>query len=205
MKADATYRGGRSSWWSAGDVVGILVLSWSGIGLGSVGWDATITFGAADGSGVPVRAFRGAGKHCRPAWVPTGLDKDLLALAYDTLSERLGNHGDKTGFFKRLFHTRDGPALIAPRSAGMPPPFYAYFADPTRAVYARMEEAVLASVWRRSKVTAAGVLVRGKDLAAEAPMPAPQFVAEVMRAYRNAHHDVDQPAGIARASDTHAR
>jgi len=37
-------------------------------------------------------------------------------------------------------------------------------------------------------VTPNGILVRDKNLANEQPIPAPQFVAEVMRAFRNAHH-----------------
>jgi hypothetical protein len=111
-----------------------------------------------------------------------------IADLYDTLSERFGNNKNKTEFFKKLFHTQEGPALIAPRFAGMPTPFAGYFADLTAQVYRKIEETVLASVWRPGKVTAGGVLVRDKDLASEAVMPGPQFVAEVMRAYRNAHH-----------------
>jgi hypothetical protein len=111
-----------------------------------------------------------------------------IADLYDTLSKRFGNHKNKTEFFKKLFHTQDGLALLAPRFAGMPAPFASYFADLTAQVYRKIEETVLASVWRPGKVTPAGVLVKDKDLANEAPMPVPQFVAEVMRAYRNAHH-----------------
>jgi hypothetical protein len=111
-----------------------------------------------------------------------------IADLYDTLSERFGNHNNKTEFFKTLFHTQDGPALIAPRLANLPVPFAAYFADLAVQVYRKIEETVLTSVWRSGKVTTNGVQVRDKDLASEALMPVPQFVAEVMRAYRNAHH-----------------
>jgi hypothetical protein len=104
------------------------------------------------------------------------------------LSERFGNHKNKTEFFKTLLHTQEGPALLAPRFAGMPAPFAGYFTDLTAQIYRKIEETVLASVWRPGKVTAAGVMVRDKDLTNETPMPVPQFVAEVMRAYRNAHH-----------------
>src|SRR5262249_43990549 len=75
-----------------------------------------------------------------------------------------------------------------PRFAGLPAPFDGYFTDLTAQVYRKVEETVLASVWRPGKVTASGVMVRDKNLGAESPMPVPQFVAEVMRAYRNAHH-----------------
>jgi hypothetical protein len=111
-----------------------------------------------------------------------------IADLYDTLSERFGNHNKKTDFFKKLFHTEEGPALLVPRLAAMPSPFDAYFADLARQVYDKIEETVLASVWRPGKLTPGGVLVRDRDLAKETAIPLPQFVAEVMRAYRNAHH-----------------
>lgn len=111
-----------------------------------------------------------------------------IADLYDSLSERFGNHSDKTTLFKRLFNTQAGPALVAPRFAGLPAPFGDYLAGVTAEVYRKVEETVLASVWRKSKVTSAGVLVRDRNLSREDPMPLPQFVGEVMRAYRNAHH-----------------
>jgi hypothetical protein len=111
-----------------------------------------------------------------------------IADLYDTLSDRFGNHKKKTDFFKKLFHTQEGPALLAPRFVDMPAPFDAYFASLTAQVYRKIEETVLASVWRPAKVTPNGVLVRDKNLLTQSPMPVPQFVAEVMRAYRNAHH-----------------
>jgi hypothetical protein len=111
-----------------------------------------------------------------------------IADLYDTLSERFRNHKGPSEFFKKLFHTKDGPALITLRLAGVPVPFAGYFADLTAKVYAKVEETVLASVWRQGKLTPGGVLVRDRDLSNETTMPVPQFVAEVMRAYRNAHH-----------------
>jgi hypothetical protein len=111
-----------------------------------------------------------------------------IADLYDTHSERFGNHKGKTEFFKKLFHPADGPALITPTFGGLPPPFADYFASVTTHVYRKLEETILASIWRRDKVTAKGVLVRDKELLTESPMPIPQFVSEVMRAYRNAHH-----------------
>jgi hypothetical protein len=111
-----------------------------------------------------------------------------IADLYDTLSERFGNHNNKTEFFKKLFHTQEGPELIAPRFAGMPTPFADYFTNLTTQIYSKIEETVLASVWLPGKVTSGGVLVKDKGLANEALMPVPQFIAEIMRAYRNAHH-----------------
>jgi hypothetical protein len=117
-----------------------------------------------------------------------------IADLYDTLALRFGHRKTtndpykSTEFFKALFHTQEGPALLTPYLATLPDPFASYFADLAAQVYHKIEETVLASVWRPGKVTPGGVLVRDRDLANESPMPVPQFVAEVMRAYRNAHH-----------------
>jgi hypothetical protein len=117
-----------------------------------------------------------------------------VADLYDTLSELFGNRMStgarysKAGFFKAIFNTKEGPALIAPRLAGMPAPFDRYFSDLTATVYGKIEETVLTSVWLPGKVTTNGVLVRREDLTREDPVSAPTFVAEVMRAYRNAQH-----------------
>jgi hypothetical protein len=56
-------------------------------------------------------------------------------------------------------------------------------------LYRRVEDTVIDSVWLRSKVTSSGVLVRRRDdLTQEELVARPRFVAELMRAYRNAHH-----------------
>jgi len=111
-----------------------------------------------------------------------------IADLYDTLSVRLQNTANDTGFFKSLFDTAAIPTRIGAHLAGMPAPFAAYFSEIATRVYRKIQETVLGSVWRAGKVTPAGVLVRNKTLTAEAPMPVPQFVGETMRAYRNAHH-----------------
>jgi hypothetical protein len=117
-----------------------------------------------------------------------------IADLYDTLSERFGNHRstgrayDKTEFFKTLFNTEEGPALIAPRLASLPAPFATYLNDVTAQVYRSTEKAVLDSLWLPGKITPNGILVRSEDLTRENPMSTPSFVANVMRAYRNAHH-----------------
>ncbi len=100
-----------------------------------------------------------------------------IADLYDTLSERFGNHANKPEFFKRLFNTQEGPALIGTRLAGLPAPFGPYLADLTAQVYDRIEQTVLTSVWRAAKVTPNGVMVRDKKLAGEVLIPVPQFVA----------------------------
>ena len=112
-----------------------------------------------------------------------------IADLFDTLQVvRLGNTTQDIEFFNTLFNPVDAPARIARSTAGMPAPFAAYFADVAAEVYRKIQETVVASVWLRDKVTPAGILVRDRQLTSEAPMPVPQFVAETMRAYRNAHH-----------------
>lgn len=111
-----------------------------------------------------------------------------IADLYDTLSMRLRNTTNETDFFKLLFDTQAGPARIRLHTAAMPAPFADYFADVATRVYRKIEQTVVASVWRACKVTPAGVLVRDRHLTSEAPLPVPQFVAEAMRAYRNTHH-----------------
>ncbi len=78
--------------------------------------------------------------------------------------------------------------MIVRQIAGMPAPFADYFSTMALQVYRKIEDTLLASVWPASKVTPAGILVRDRSLASERPMEIPQFVAETMRAYRNAHH-----------------
>jgi hypothetical protein len=55
-------------------------------------------------------------------------------------------------------------------------------------LYHQIEDTVISSIWLKSKVTPQGVMVRKKDLSQEVLVPRPAFVADLMRAYRNAHH-----------------
>jgi len=111
-----------------------------------------------------------------------------IADLYDSLSERFGNHVGFTEFFKTLFHPVDGLGLLAPQYATIPSPVGPYLANLAAEVYRRIEEVVGASVWVQSRRSPEGVKVRTKDLSADELKSWPDFVAEVMRAYRNAHH-----------------
>jgi hypothetical protein len=111
-----------------------------------------------------------------------------IADLYDTISRRLKNTASDTEFFKLLFHPRNGPARIAPILSNLPAPFGDYFNRVLGEVYEKIEQTVLDSVWLKSKVTPGGINVRDRTLANESALPAPDFVAEMMRAYRNAHH-----------------
>jgi hypothetical protein len=111
-----------------------------------------------------------------------------VADLYDTLSERFKNHADKTDFFKRLFDTQVGPTILRPRLANLPDPFGPDLAALTEQLYKTIEEKIVASVWVKSKVQPGGVLVRDKELKNEELIPRSDFVGELMRVYRNAHH-----------------
>lgn len=111
-----------------------------------------------------------------------------VAELLDALSLCFGNHANPTEFFKKLFNTAEGPELLRDRLAELPAPFGAALPGLADQVYHEIEEKVIASVWLRSKVTPGGVMVRDKDLATEECHARPDFVAELMRCYRNAQH-----------------
>ncbi len=112
-----------------------------------------------------------------------------VAEVYDGLSKMLGGHADGSAFFKRLFDTAEGPAAIRGPLGTLPPPFGTDLPALAGRLYGRIEDAVIESVWLKAKVSAGGVMVRKKkDMAQEELVPRPKFVAELMRAYRNAHH-----------------
>lgn len=120
-----------------------------------------------------------------------GTAKDMVfevADLYDTLARRFNPRRQEAEFFKALFNTRLGPAEVVRRLATLPGPFAADLTAFAERCYRRMEETVAGSVWCRSKVTPAGVSVRNRDMTAERNVPLPEFVGELMRAYRNGHH-----------------
>jgi len=111
-----------------------------------------------------------------------------VAELYDGMSKLFGNHVDASDFFKRLFHPQKGPALLRDRLRQLPGPFGSELPALAEQLYGRIEETVVNSVWLKSKVVADGVLVRSRDLTREEPVSRSDFVAELMRVYRNAHH-----------------
>jgi hypothetical protein len=111
-----------------------------------------------------------------------------VAELYDGMSMLFGNHANPSDFFKHLFHPQEGPALLRDRLRLLPGPFGTELPTVAEQLYGRIEETVVNSVWLKSKVAADGVLVRSKDLTREEPVSRPDFVAELMRGYRNAHH-----------------
>jgi len=120
-----------------------------------------------------------------------------VAEVYDGLSRLFGNHTDATGFFKRLFHPVKAPVLLRDRLAQLPAPFGTELSDLGDRLYRKIEDTVIDSVWYKPKVTLRGILVRKKDGSNEELIARPDFVAELMRCYRNAQHGyfsaADQP------------
>ena len=112
-----------------------------------------------------------------------------IAELYDGLSKLFRNHSDAAGFFKQLFHTETGPVVLRDRLGQLPAPFGPKLSVLADHLYDRIEDTVINSIWRKSKVTPQGVMVRKKqDMSQEELVPRPEFVAGLMRAYRNAHH-----------------
>jgi hypothetical protein len=121
-----------------------------------------------------------------------------VAELFDTLS-LLFRGTLPTDFFKDLFHPVEGPALLRSRLARLPPPFDADLPALADRMYQEIQQTVIDSVWLRTKVTPSDVLVRDRALAVEKPIPHADFVAELIRCYRNGHH------GYFTASDKQAR
>ncbi len=123
-----------------------------------------------------------------------------VADLYDAMSELFAKTR-KTEFYKRLFNTNVGTNLVSSEFTTLPAPFDAYFRDLTTAIYGELETKIMDSIWLKSKVTPVGVLVRNAALTADNIEPNHKFVANVMRALRNAHHGYfTSPDGSKRSS-----
>jgi hypothetical protein len=110
-----------------------------------------------------------------------------VADLYDMLSH-LFQGTPTTDFFKDLFHPVGGPALLRDRLAQLPAPFGTDLPALVDQLYQRIQQTIIGSVWLQAKVTASNVLVRDKSLANDKALSHEDFVAEVMRCYRNGHH-----------------
>jgi hypothetical protein len=111
-----------------------------------------------------------------------------VADLYETLARRLDSKQQDGEFFKILFHPREGLRRVTESLARLPALFAGALTAFAERSYRRLQEAGIASVWMRSKVTDQAVLVRNANLTAERPQPHEDFVAATMRAYRNGHH-----------------
>jgi hypothetical protein len=104
------------------------------------------------------------------------------------MSQRFGNTGAQTDFFKRLFHPTNAPVLLRDRLGRLPAPFGDKMRELAEELYRKIQQTIVGSVWLRSKVTDQGVTVKTRNLAQENVLPHADFTSEMMRAYRNAHH-----------------
>jgi hypothetical protein len=111
-----------------------------------------------------------------------------IAELYDGLTVRFGASRKGSDMFRRLFHPIDGPAMLISRLATLPAPFADDLVRLTGDLYKRIEDTIIESIWLRSKVTPAGILVKDRHLRTENVESRPDFVAALMRAFRNAHH-----------------
>jgi hypothetical protein len=112
-----------------------------------------------------------------------------IADIYGTLSKVFGKTGDEVEFFKLLFNPRHGPRIVGDRLAAVPSPVGDDLRGRMAGLYDELGRVVLDSVWLPSKRASGGVAVRSvKDPLREEVEPEDEFVANVMRAYRNAHH-----------------
>ena len=105
----------------------------------------------------------------------------------DGLMARNTGLGD-TEHFRRLFHPTNGLALVQASIAPLPEPFRGYFQNVASQIYGDLRTSILGSIWVPGKRAGGAVLVKNRQLTAEIPMPEDDFVAAVMRAYRNGHH-----------------
>jgi hypothetical protein len=110
-----------------------------------------------------------------------------IADLFGALGVRFGIAANDAVFFKKLFNPTVALQLLEPRLKQIPVVGQGLFETAT-AVYKELEKTVLNSVWIRSKVGTNGVSVRDATLQGEVLEPNGEFVANVMRAYRNAHH-----------------
>jgi hypothetical protein len=93
-----------------------------------------------------------------------------------------------TAVFRKLFNRVDAIPLLANCVAGAPEHEWVPLLPAVRAAYDALVGGIKSSVVIRSKVTSDSVLVRNKALSAESAESLETFVANVVRALRNAHH-----------------
>ena len=91
-------------------------------------------------------------------------------------------------FFKRLYHPLKGNEMVARCFEQLPAPFDNYFKNIARRLYDELLETVKSSVWIETKVTATDILVKNRDLSTENKEDIGDFVSNVIRTLRNAHH-----------------
>ncbi len=112
---------------------------------------------------------------------------EIADLLEELWSQRNGAHAG-SNFFKKLFDRSSALALLDACVAGAPASAWPAIVPAVRDAYDRLVSGVSSSVVISSKITSRGILVRNKALDSEVMEPIESFVANVVRALRNAHH-----------------
>ncbi len=114
-----------------------------------------------------------------------------VADLYDSLSERWGHTAKKsTQFFKDLFKVKQAATNLKQILAVVPGTVGSYVRTLVDTLYLELEEKTVKSVWRSKNisVTPPGILVPSKKGGSPKLETHEEFVANLMRAYRNGHH-----------------
>jgi hypothetical protein len=93
-----------------------------------------------------------------------------------------------TAIFRKLFNRSEAMPLLSSCTTDAPHEEWAPLLSAVHAAYDALVEGIKSSVVIRSKVANGGILVRNKALSTESIEPMEAFVANVVRALRNAHH-----------------
>lgn len=122
----------------------------------------------------------------------TAFDRKSAAMEVADLMEELQTQWKpgigSTEHFKRLHHPVDGRALLLGALSRLPAPFAAHLTSVAETIYDELLSTLRSSVWVKTKLTAAGVLVKDRELKSEREEASADFAANLLRALRNAHH-----------------
>ncbi len=105
----------------------------------------------------------------------------------DTLSRGFANT-QETELFKKLLHPTKGLALVTQHLSDIPQPVRGKLQAIAAEIYANLEKEILNSIWFSTKRQGTRILVKDKSLSREREVPNDDFVADLMRDFRNTHH-----------------
>jgi len=112
---------------------------------------------------------------------------EIADLLEELWSQRNARQGGSS-YFKKLFNRSDALDLLGRCVADAPAAAWPAILPAVREAYDRLVDGISSSVVIDSKIVSAGILVRTKKLDQEVVEPVELFVANVIRALRNAHH-----------------
>lgn len=112
---------------------------------------------------------------------------EIADLLEELWSQRNATQGG-ANYFKRLFERSKALMLLDRCVADAPVAAWPAIVPAVRDAYDRLVDGIASSVVVPSKIASDGILVRNKKLDQEVVEPVESFVANVVRALRNAHH-----------------